>query len=110
MEWYISGWHIGLLMGAFIVLLCCIIKVLALIEREAHMPKKSQGKSASAEALEHITDGKIEESMVVYITTDGERIYLHSFENKIHALEFLEIMVAGLRADILESIEMRSLN
>lgn len=48
--------------------------------------------------------------MVVYITTDGERVYLHSFENKIHALEFLEIMVAGLRADILESIEMRSLN
>ena len=48
--------------------------------------------------------------MIVYITTEGERIYLHSFENRIHALEFLEIMVAGLRADILESLEVRSLN
>lgn len=74
------------------------------------MRKKSQGKLLPEEALSHISEGKVDESMVVYITTDGERVYLHSFENKIHALEFLEIMVAGLRADILESIEMRSLN
>jgi len=79
-------------------------------ESEVHMPKKSPEKSAAAQVLDHIKDGSIDESMIVYITEEGERIYLHSFESKIHALEFLEIMVAGLRADILESLEVRSLN
>lgn len=79
-------------------------------ERKALMPKKSPKKHSPEETLDHISEGKIDESMVVYITTEGERIYLHSFENRVHALEFLEIMVAGLRADILESIDMRSLN
>ena len=86
------------------------MRVLEARESEVHMPKKSPEKSASMEVLDHIKDGSIEESMIVYITTEGERIYLHSFENRIHALEFLEIMVAGLRADILESLEVRSLN
>jgi hypothetical protein len=74
------------------------------------MPKKSFRKPGPTEAIEHIEDGKIEESMVVYITTDGERVYLHSFDSDIHALEFLEIMVAGLRCDILENVAMRTLN
>ncbi len=74
------------------------------------MPKKSQKQLDAMETLDRIKDGSIEESMVVYITSEGDRVYLHKFDNKVHALEFLEIMVAGLRADILESIESRSLN
>lgn len=84
--------------------------VLAVREREAHMRKPSSPKSKATDTLQHIEEGSIEESMIVYITTDGDRVYTHSFENDIHALEFLEVMVAGLRADILESIRMRSLN
>jgi len=74
------------------------------------MPRKSSKKSEATETLDDIEDGNIEESMIVYVTRDGERVYLHTFESRIHALEFLEIMVAGLRADILESLETRSLN
>lgn len=96
--------------GTYIERPSCTTPVSAVKESEVHMRKKSQANLLPEEALEHISEGKIDESMVVYITKDGDRVYLHSFENKIHALEFLEIMVAGLRADILESIEMRSLN
>lgn len=74
------------------------------------MPKKSSKKSDAIEALTDIEDGNIEESIIVYVTKDGERVYLHTFENRVHALEFLEIMVASLRSDILESMEARSLN
>lgn len=79
-------------------------------ESEVPMPRKSSKKSEATETLDDIEDGNIEESMIVYVTRDGERVYLHTFESRIHALEFLEIMVAGLRADILESLETRSLN
>jgi hypothetical protein len=48
--------------------------------------------------------------MILYINKDDERVYLHPFESDIHALEFLEIMIAGLRADIMEQIMKRSLN
>lgn len=74
------------------------------------MPRKSSKKSEATETFDDIEDGNIEESIIVYVTKDGERVYLHTFESRIHALEFLEIMVAGLRADILESLETRSLN
>lgn len=74
------------------------------------MPKRSLKKSDPTETLEDIEDGNIEESIIVYVTKDGERVYLHTFESRVHALEFLEIMVAGLRSDILESMEARSLN
>jgi hypothetical protein len=55
-------------------------------------------------------DGEIESSMVIYITTEGDRVYLHPFDTEISALEFLEVMVAGLRSDVFESIMKRSLN
>lgn len=74
------------------------------------MPRKSSKKSEATKTFDDIEDGNIEESIIVYVTRDGERVYLHTFESRIHALEFLEIMVAGLRADILESLETRSLN
>ena len=48
--------------------------------------------------------------MVIYITTEGDRVYLHPFDTEISALEFLEVMVAGLRSDVFESIMKRSLN
>ena len=74
------------------------------------MPRKSSKKPEATKTFDDIEDGNIEESIIVYVTRDGERVYLHTFESRIHALEFLEIMVAGLRADILESLETRSLN
>jgi hypothetical protein len=37
-------------------------------------------------------------------------MYLHQFPDDISALEFLEIMVAGLRADILEKVLKRTMN
>jgi hypothetical protein len=74
------------------------------------MPRKSSKKLDATEVIEQIKDGEVEESMILYITSEGDRIYLHQFENRVHALEFLEIMVAGLRADILESMDVRSLN
>jgi len=79
-------------------------------ESEVPMPRKSSKKSEATKTFDDIEDGNIEESIIVYVTRDGERVYLHTFESRIHALEFLEIMVAGLRADILESLETRSLN
>lgn len=79
-------------------------------ESEVHMPRKSSKKLDSTEVLDQIKDGEIEESMIVYITSEGDRVYLHQFDSRVHALEFLEIMVAGLRADILESVDVRSLN
>ena len=88
----------------------CTTLVLVPKESEVPMPKKLSKKSDAIEALTDIEDGNIEESIIVYVTKDGERVYLHTFESRVHALEFLEIMVASLRSDILESMEARSLN
>ena len=48
--------------------------------------------------------------MILCLNDDGERVYLHKFPDEVSALEFLEIMAAGLRADILERVVKRSLN
>lgn len=60
--------------------------------------------------LRQLDAGELEASMVLYINNEDERVYLHPFESDIQALEFLETMVAGLRADILEQLMKRSLN
>lgn len=44
------------------------------------------------------------------VTTDGECVYIHTFDNDILALEFLETAAAGLRADIFSSMYKRSMN
>lgn len=74
------------------------------------MPKKSPKNSTAIEELRQLDAGELEASMVLYINNEDERVYLHPFESDIQALEFLETMVAGLRADILENLMKRSLN
>lgn len=44
------------------------------------------------------------------VTSDGECVYIHTFEDDIMALEFLETMIAGFRADVLKSLMRRNYN
>lgn len=65
---------------------------------------------STKEILEQIRGDEVEASMILCLNDDGERVYLHKFPDEVSALEFLEIMAAGLRADILERVVKRSLN
>lgn len=48
--------------------------------------------------------------MVLMTTKDGDRLYLHPFEDELHALEYLELMVASYRVDMMERVIKRSMN
>jgi hypothetical protein len=48
--------------------------------------------------------------MILCVTKDGDRIYMHPFEDEITALEFLEIMVNGFRNDLIEKALKRMVN
>ena len=72
------------------------------------MPKKSTKKPTKQDNEESIEE--LSESMILGVTTDGECVYIHTFDNDIQALEFLETAAAGLRADILSSLYKRSMN
>ena len=48
--------------------------------------------------------------MILCIKNDEERMYLHQFPDEVSALEFLELMTAGLRADFFERLLMRTMN
>lgn len=50
------------------------------------------------------------ESMILGVTEEGECVYIHTFDNDIQALEFMETAAAGLRAEILSSMYKRSVN
>ena len=52
------------------------------------------------DALESLTAGEVEMSMVLIVKNDGDRLYLHPFDDDIHALEFLELMVSSYRTDV----------
>jgi hypothetical protein len=60
--------------------------------------------------IARLAAGDIDSSMILMLANDGERIYLHQFETDIGALEFLELMVASFRADVLDRISRRSMN
>lgn len=62
------------------------------------------------EALKRFTDGDVDSSMVLMTTKDGDRLYLHPFEDELHALEYLELMVASYRVDMMERVIKRSMN
>lgn len=62
------------------------------------------------EALEALSADNIESSMVILLTKDGDRMYLHPFVDDISALEFLELMVSSYRTDMFEKIMKRSMN
>lgn len=53
---------------------------------------------------------EMEESMILGLSAEGNSIYVHTFDDDIKALEFLEVMVAGFRAEILNTLTKRSLN
>ena len=74
------------------------------------MPKKSPKNTTPIQELRQLDADELDASMLLYINNEDERVYLHPFESDIQALEFLETMVAGLRADILEQLMKRSLN
>ena len=72
------------------------------------MPKKSTKKPIQLDNEDSTEE--LSESMILGVTTDGECVYIHTFDNEIQALEFLETAAAGLRADILSSMYKRSMN
>ena len=72
------------------------------------MPKKSTKKPIQLDSEDSTEE--LSESMILGVTTDGECVYIHTFDNEIQALEFLETAAAGLRADILSSMYKRSMN
>ena len=72
------------------------------------MPKKSTKKPIQLDNEDSTEE--LSESMILGVTTDGECVYIHTFDNDIQALEFLETAAAGLRADILSSMYKRSMN
>ena len=72
------------------------------------MPKKSTKKPIQLDNEDSTEE--LSESMILGVTTDGECVYIHTFDNDILALEFLETAAAGLRADILSSMYKRSMN
>lgn len=68
------------------------------------MQKKSIKRPGTDETHE------LTESMILGVTADGECVYIHSFDDEIEALEFIEVMAAGLRADILTRMARRTMN
>jgi hypothetical protein len=71
------------------------------------MPKKS---SDIDEALKRYQNDEAEGSMILMLMDDGERVYLHPFEDEISALEFLEQMCASFRTDMIAAATKRGLN
>lgn len=69
------------------------------------MPIKSSKKPD--DTFEGLDPEELVESMILGVTSDGESVYIHTFEDDIRALEFLETMVAGFRSDVLNTIYKR---
>lgn len=81
-----------------------------LAERRVDMPKKSPKSSTAKEVLEGLEPEEVMSSMMMYVNSEGDRVYMHPFDTEPEALEFLEVMAAGLRADIFETLLKRSVN
>lgn len=71
------------------------------------MPKKSSDIDG---VIERLKSEETEGSMILMLMEDGERIYLHPFEDEISALEFLEQMCASYRTDMIAAATKRGLN
>jgi hypothetical protein len=48
--------------------------------------------------------------MILVVTNEGDRIYMHPFENDLSALEFLELLTNGFRNDLIEKALKRMVN
>lgn len=60
--------------------------------------------------MRRLDAGEIDSSMILSVTKEGDRIYMHPFEDEVAALEFLEIMVNGFRNDLIEKALKRMVN
>ena len=72
------------------------------------MPNKSTKKPTRIKSDESTKE--LIESMIIGVTSEGEFVYIHNFDDNIQALEFMETAAAGLRADILSTMYKRSMN
>lgn len=69
------------------------------------MPIKSTKKPD--DSFDGLEPEELTDSMILGVTTDGECVYIHTFEDDIRALEFLETMLAGFRSDVLSNLFKR---
>lgn len=69
------------------------------------MPIKSTKKFANE--IDEFDPTELVESMILGVTDDGECVYIHTFDDDIRALEFLETMLAGFRGDVLSELFKR---
>ena len=56
------------------------------------------------------TLNNLDEFFVMGVTSDGEYVYIHSMEDDIKGLEFIETLLAGFRSEVLSSIARRFMN
>lgn len=74
------------------------------------MPRKSPGQLDTSDLMRHLDADNVDSSMILIVTNDGERIYMHPFEDELTALEFLELMTNGFRNDLIEKALKRMVN
>jgi hypothetical protein len=74
------------------------------------MPKKSPERLEKSDIVRQLDADNVDSSMILIVTNEGERIYMHPFEDELAALEFLELMVNGFRNDLIEKALKRMVN
>lgn len=74
------------------------------------MPKKSPGQLDTSDLVRQLDADNVDSSMILIVTNDGDRIYMHPFEDELTALEFLELMTNGFRNDLIEKALKRMVN
>lgn len=74
------------------------------------MPKKSPERLEKSDIVRQLDADNVDSSMILIVTNEGERIYMHPFEEELAALEFLELMVNGFRNDLIEKALKRMVN
>ncbi len=74
------------------------------------MPKKSREQLDKSDVLRQLDADNVDSSMILAVTSDGDRIYMHPFENDLSALEFMELMTNGFRNDLIEKALKRMIN
>lgn len=74
------------------------------------MPKKSPERLEKSDIVRQLDADNVDSSMILIVTNEGERIYMHPFEDELAGLEFLELMVNGFRNDLIEKALKRMVN
>jgi len=74
------------------------------------MPKKYREPLDKSDILRQLDADNVDSSMILVVTNEGDRIYMHPFENDLTALEFLELLTNGFRNDLIEKALKRMVN